>query len=112
MKAFPILVAAVALSVTGASDAFAQRGLGKGGLKPAVYDSTGKPICCSVEPVVFIETCSGFYQACLDGYGRRGATARGLRDCGAARAACLRTGTWDTRPYGPYGRYLASVQRR
>ena len=108
MKIFPILVAAVAFSATGVSDAFAQRGLAKGWLNPAIYDSTGRVFCCGFEPV----TCTSTYRACLDGYGLRGQAARGMRDCGAARAACLRTGAWDTRPYGRNGRYLASVERR
>jgi hypothetical protein len=107
MKIFPILVAAIAFSATGVSDAFAQRGLAKGWLSPVTYDSTGRGFCCGLE-----STCSSFYRACLDGYGLRGRTARGMRDCGAARATCLRTGVWDTRPYVRYGRYLASVERR
>ena len=108
MKIFPILVAAIAFSAAGVSDAFAQRGLAKGWLSPPVYDSTGRGFCCDLDTA----TCTGFHRACLDGYGLRGQAARGARDCGAARAACLRTGAWDTRPYGPYGRYVASVERR
>src|SRR5262245_46712224 len=111
MKTLPIAVVAVVVSSAAATDGFAQRGLGKGGLNPAVYDSTGRVVGCGSDPAC-TPTCTRFYRACLDGYGRRGAAAKGTRDCGAARATCLRTGVWDTRPYGPNGRYLASVQRR
>jgi hypothetical protein len=111
MRLFPVVIAAFALNAVVASEAFAQRGLLKGGLNPPVYGHNGRIVCCGPHPAAASHTCTGYYDACMRGYGQRGAAARGARECGAARATCMRSGVWDTRAYGPFGRHLASVQR-
>jgi len=112
MRTIAMLITAVSLSTIPMSDAFAQRGLLKGGLSPIVYNSNGRIACCTYEPAELANTCTGYYQACMGGYRLRGFADKGLHDCSAARAVCLRTGVWDTRQYGRNGRYLAGVQQR
>jgi hypothetical protein len=111
MRIFPVVIAALALNAVAASDAFAQRGLLKGGLNPPVYDANGRIVCCGPHPAAAANTCTGYYEACMRGYTQRGYAVRGQHDCGAARAVCLRTGVWDTLAYGRLGRRVASVQQ-
>jgi len=114
-------LAIVATTVLAAkvTDAQAQRGLCGGPGSPGCFDpasgKTGLDARVRQRGMIVsepLDSCTGRHQACIAGYASRGYEAKGRRDCGAARAVCMRTGVWNTRIYGPNGSVVAGLQKR